>query len=173
MNLSRLLPLFAVAALAGPVLAQGSALLDQPFLTHNYTFSGQGSFSQVLAEAFQVGAAGYDLGEVTVWGVYWTSNVPPASDQMTINIYQDVSGLPAAAPMHTWTNPTLTRTNTGVQTTTFQVLDIFEYEVVLPNAVNLAQGSYWMEIYNLTSNGDIWAIPPGMDDPNNGMPGFA
>ena len=85
--------LAAVALLAGQASAQGT-LLDQPPVIPgpNYTFSGSGSFSQVLAEGFSVGAGGFDLDTVTTWGVYWTSNTP-SIDVFAVNIYQDAGAM--------------------------------------------------------------------------------
>jgi hypothetical protein len=168
-----LLPLPLIVALAAPLAAQ-STLLNQPPIIPgpNYTFSGSGSFAQVLAEDFVVGAGGGELTTVRVWGVYWQSNTP-ATDSFTVNVYNESGGLPFGAPVASWTNPPSTRTAAGFTAGGFNPYDVYEYAIDLGAGVSLAAGSYLIEVYNQPANGDIWAIANGTLDPVAGIPSFA
>ena len=168
-----LLPLSLVVALAAPLAAQ-STLLNQPPIIPgpNYTFSGSGSFSQVVAEDFTVGAGTSELTTLRIWGVYWQSNTP-SNDFFSVNIYAAVGGLPNGAPLHSWTNPSVSRTAAGFTAGGFNPFDVYEYAIDLGSGTSLAAGDYLVEVYNLPTNGDIWAVADGALDPVNGAPSFA
>ena len=167
------LPLPLLLALATPLAAQ-SPLLNQPPIIPgpNYTFSGSGSFAQVLAEDFTVGAGASGLSTVRVWGVYYQSNTP-ANDLFTVNLYAEVGGVPAGPALQSWTSPSSTRTAAGFTAGSFNPYDVYEYAIDLGAGVSLAPGSYLIEVYNQPANGDIWAIVNGTPDPVAGTPGFA
>lgn len=163
----------ACLLLVGAAQAQGELLDQQPVVpAPNYTFSGSAAWAQVLAEDFTVSAGGYDLSQVTTWAIYYTSNTP-TTDNITVNLYAAVGGLPTGSPLQSWTNATTNRSSAGFTTATFQVYDVYKYEIDLGTPVSLAPGGYFIEVYNLPSNGDNWAIVNGIPDPNNGSPGFA
>ena len=134
-------------------------------------FCGNGV--QVIAENFTVstGGLGFDLEQIVMWGGYFPGDIPPAVDDFDVLVHTDAAGAPGTVICtETGIVPT-SRTTTGVV-----LFGVSEYIVTLDLAVacNLADGTYWVEVYNNTGVGtDDWFWETGTLDGVNGVPGSA
>ncbi len=104
---------------------------------------------QTIAEDFTVstGGAGFDLTQIVIWGGYYSTDTPPAADDFDILIHQDSAGLPGTVVCSETALVPTTRTPTGLV-----LFGVSEYIITLDLSAtcNLADGSYWVELYNNT-----------------------
>jgi len=172
-----LTPLLGLAAMA-PASAQQVLLDQQPTRTFGL-YSETSPISSSNADDFSVGAAGATIGEITWWGYYDPSG-QPGPDAFGIRIHDNTTSGPPfnynqpGNLLHEWTAQQPTRTQTGLQGQSFGgQLDEYRFDFVLPSAVTLAPGHYWVEIWNDTpSTPDSFVWGCGTLDPINGVPGF-
>lgn len=128
-----------------------------------------GGGSQVVAENFAVitGGLGFDLEQIVFWGGYYTDNIPLAVDDFDVLVHSDAAGLPGAVICTETGMAATSRVDTGID-----LFGVDEYMVTLDLAVacNLADGTYWIEVYNNTGTGaDDWFWETGTLDPVNGV----
>ncbi|RLE20556.1 MAG: hypothetical protein DRJ65_17970 [Acidobacteria bacterium] len=130
---------------------------------------------QVLAENFTVITAGmgFDLEQIVIWGGYFDDNIPLAVDDFDVLVHSDAAGIPGAVVCTETSIVPTSRTDTGVD-----LFGVDEYIVTLDLAVacSLADGTYWIEIYNNTAAGSStndWFWELGNVDGVNGTSGGA
>ncbi len=127
-----------------------------------------GGGAQVLAENFTVitGGLGFDLEQIVMWGGYFPNNVPIAVDDFDVLVHSDAAGIPGAVICTETGMAATSRVDTGID-----LFGVDEYLVTLDLAVacNLADGTYWIEIYNNTGAGDDWFWETGTVDGVNGI----
>ncbi len=125
------------------------------------------TFPQSIADNFVVTAGGPLNYSLSWWGGYFPSNTA-VSDSFAIRIHGDLAGLPdsSAAFLNLSGVTADLRVDTGVN-----LFGVDEYMYTLNlGALNLAPGTYWLEIFNDTSqNGDNWFWETGNLDNVNGI----
>ncbi len=153
----------------------GDSTLNQAPNQVNGIFSDEGcdicgAGVQVLGENFTVITAGmgFDLEQIVIWGGYYPNDVPTADD-FDVLIHSDAAGLPGTVICTETGIVATSRTATGVV-----LFGVSEYMVTLDLAAacNLADGTYWLEVYNNTGTGtDDWFWEEGNIDAVNGTIG--
>jgi hypothetical protein len=137
--------------------AQGTAYLSDL----DCQACGEGGV-QVMADNFQLFAETQVQG-VKFLGRYTPDGIPSEPDKFVL-IFRDDAGGPPGAVIASYGFAAGTRTPVGVN----------EYEYFVGVDVTLPAGSYWLEIYNDTSDTqDTWAWLEGQIDPVYGLPGVA
>jgi hypothetical protein len=157
---------------------QADSTLNQPPNQVSGIFSDEGcdicgTGEQVLAESFTVitGGMGYDLQQIIIWGGYFPNNIPLAVDDFDVLVHSDAAGIPGAVICSETGMAATSRVDTGVD-----LFGVDEYMVTLDlaTACNLADGTYWIEVFNNTGFGtDDWFWEVGNTDPVNGAVGSA
>ncbi len=108
-----------------------------------------------------------EVGSVRFWGGYGMQNIPVATDRFDILIHADNGGLPGAVLYQVLNIPADQRTVTGA---TLFGLSEYEYRIEFPQNVQLAAGTYWIEIINNTvGSGESWFWEIGDLDAVNGI----
>jgi hypothetical protein len=126
-----------------------------------------GTGQQSIAENFVL-AAPAPVGELTIWGGYFPGDLPLATDVFRVLIHSDSGGAPGAV-VYDESNVSSTKTQTGL--VLFGVHE-YEYTLNLATQVNLAAGTYWVEVFNdTTGNSDQWFWETGDLDVTNGIAG--
>jgi hypothetical protein len=154
-----------------PLPTGTAAILDQAPNQSNGIFSDAGcdfcGGPQVLAENFNVVGGAGEISQITIWGGYFPGNNPPPVDAFTIIIHDNQGGLPgpvAAGP----DNQACTKTDTGVN-----LFGVDEWKVDCTVAFTIPDGSYWLEMFNNTSNNSSFFWEVGNLDAVGGGPGSA
>ncbi|GMU67227.1 MAG: hypothetical protein AMXMBFR36_35010 [Acidobacteriota bacterium] len=158
-----------------PALGGGGTILNQQPNQSNGIFTDAscglcGSGAQVLAENFSL-AGTTEIGQITMWTGYFSSNTPTTSDPFTVIIHNDAAGAPGAI-VYSETNVASTRQTTGV--VLFGV-DEYLHVLTLATPVTLPAGTYWIQIFNDTGVGGspddfFWEVGDP-DTVGNGLPG--
>ncbi|MFL4470316.1 VPLPA-CTERM sorting domain-containing protein [Tateyamaria armeniaca] len=152
---ARTLPLLALVASAS--FAHAATVLDQRFDPNNPirgAYFNEGSAR--VFEDFSVGSA-TDLGQVSIWGVHWSSGNIPANEDFRVDIRADAGGS-LGASVATSTLTILSRTDTGIDHNNRNGADILEYVFDFDSDITLNAGSYWISVF-LANNapGTSWA----------------
>ena len=151
-----------------------SLLLDQPPNQSNGIFSDAGcdgctTGAQVIAENFTVAAPTF-VGQIVMWGGYYSNDIPVDPDHFTVIFHEDSGGAPGTV-IYTEADVAYTRAQTGI--TLFGVHE-WMHTLELASPVSLAPGNYWVEIYNDTgSSTDDYFWEVGDLDAANGLTGSA
>jgi len=104
------------------------------------------------------------IGELVAWGGWSPGAVPPADDIIVIIHADGGGGIPGAA-LFTFTGLTSTRVDTGSE---------YQFNIALPEVVDLAAGTYWFEFENNTvGSPESFYWGTGDLDPTYGTLGFA
>jgi hypothetical protein len=122
---------------------------------------------QILAEQFIMWEETTVVG-VNCWGGYYPDDTPTAEDAFTLIFRNDAGGLPGAEIAKF--GPLVgTRSQTGVV-----LFGVHEYLHELPVNLQLAAGTYWIELFNDTSGStESWFWEAGNRDPTEGIAGQA
>lgn len=121
---------------------------------HNPSDGGDAFFSNtsagaILAENFSVGKS-FSLEALSWWGSYDS----PEQDSFLFDIYSDAGGAPGTKVL-AGGSASVTRSSTSL--TDFWGDDVFRYNYVLPTALSLAAGTYYLSVTNETSqSGWYW-----------------
>jgi hypothetical protein len=153
-----------------------ASTLSQPPNQSNGVFADAGCSictggEQSVADDFIVstGGAGFDLKQILFWGGYYSTDTPPATDDFDVLIHSDNSGVPGTVICSETGITTAPRTATGQS-----LFGVSEYIITidLASTCTLADGTYWIEIYNDTGSVDddfFWEV--GDLDGTNGIAG--
>lgn len=130
-----------------------------------------GTGQQSIADNFVVdtGGLGFVIQEVVFWGGYFPTDTENASDTITIRILADGGGVPSSTVVCSDGPSSPPRAMTGV--ILFGVNE-WVYTATLGAPCVLADGTYWVEIFNSTSgnpSGDDWFWETGNLDPVHGI----
>jgi hypothetical protein len=156
----------------GPVVSGPTILVDQPPNQVNGYFSDSGcdlcAGQQSIADNFFL-AAPASITEIVMWSGYFPTN-NPVPDVITLKFHTDGGGIPGAE-IYSESPVASSRMTTGV--ILFGVEE-YVHTLTLAAPLNLAAGTYWVEIYNATGFGtDDWFWETGNVDPVAGIPGSA
>ena len=146
----RLLIVACTAALVGATFCtQASASIISQAPNQSNAYFSDPSFPQSMADNFVIGAGGASLGTLTWYGVYAFFNSPTVADNFTINIFSDDLGVPGNSNQFTASGVDGGRVDTGnlVVGTFNEYMYTFDL-----GGLNLAAGTYWIEIYNSAVN---------------------
>ena len=125
---------------------------------------------QVLADNVVIITGGV-LSYVTraiIWGGYYPNNIPVAAN-FEIIIHSDAGGLPGATICQYSVTPT-----SDVLTGVVLSGGVNEHQITLDfSYCDLADGTYFIEIYTDTGPGNDWGWETGNVDPANGIAGLA
>lgn len=131
-----------------------------------------GGTAQVLAESFILHEP-QSIGSIVLWGGFLPAGGSNPLERLTINIHEEVNGLPGTL-VHSDCNTLAIGVPTG------QVLNgapVMEYTIWLCQDVTLAPGRYCVEIYQASSPpaapARTFFILQGVMDPVHGLPGIA
>jgi len=132
--------------------------------------SFNGASQQSIADNFVVAAAGpnYGITEIVFWGGYFPQNIPNTTDDFTIIIHSDAGGSPGANIYARYNLQATSRVTTGV--ILFGVdeyLFTFDFSAspfMMPNT-----GTYWIEIYNNSTQSDAFFWETGNLDVTHGV----
>jgi hypothetical protein len=150
--------------------------LNQPPNQSNGYFTDEGcagcpTGARSIADNFIVSTtgAGFDVNQIVFWGGYSSTDTPPATDDFDVLIHSDNSGVPGTVICSETGITTAPRILTG-QT----LFGVSEYIITidLASTCTLADGTYWIEIYNNTGSVDddfFWEV--GDLDAINGIAG--
>lgn len=144
----------------------GQVVIDQAPNGLNGFFADP-AFPQIVADNFISTGGGLLNYELTFYGGYFP-NDPLPTDAFTVNLYNDAGGLPGGAATLITSGSADSRTATG--NILFGVQE-YEYSVDL-GSLNLAPGTYWIEIFNDTNANDpdnVWFWETGDLDPVSGI----
>jgi len=142
-----------------------ASTLNQPPNQSNGYFADEGcagcpTGSRSVADDFIVSTsgAGFDINQIVFWGGYSPTDTPPASDDFDVLIHSDNSGVPGTVICSETGITTAPRILTG-QT----LFGVSEYIITidLASTCSLADGTYWIEIYNNTGSVDddfFWEV---------------
>ena len=110
---------------------------------------------------------GMRLTGLRVWGYYWPSG-DAVTDNFTVIVHTDDGG--NVGPLVRRENGVhSTRSATGAQVAG---LDEYEYVLQFAHPLSLPPGTYWIEVFNRTGDGDEdWLWETGTVDGTNGRPG--
>jgi len=121
---------------------------------------------QFMADNFIVTTGGNFFYDITFWGAYFPGNTP-VPDLFTMNVYNDNAGNVGGIVGNLLSNGAAdTRAATGVQ-----LFGVDEYVYTYRAELDLDPGTYWLEIYNDTTNSapnDNWFWETGTSDPVGG-----
>ena len=159
----------SVVCLALLVLALGvgAQLANAVVIYDNGAIPDQSNVSDPRANVFIAADFSLSPGANTVTDVHWTgvyipdtfpptSDVIPATDDFTIQIYAAASGNPSLAPLHTFhVGNAVQRTDTGMDI--IGILDLFSYSVDISPTTLTPGEVYWLSIFNLTVDDFVWA----------------
>ena len=168
----RLLIVACTAALVGATFcAQASASIISQAPNQNNGYLSDPGFPQSMADSFVIGREGLPWELLTWYGIYFDTNSPTAVDNFTINIFSDDLGIPGNSTQFTVSGVDGNRVDTGLDTS---FSDEYQYTFDL-GGLNLAAGTYWIEIYNSAVNpsGDFWYWSTADLDLVNGIAGSA
>lgn len=163
-----------LAALVFASSAQGQALLDQP---PTQTFSLLGSAGTATnADNFLVpGAGGATLSGMTLWGT-WTPSGASNTDTFDVLVHDNVPGPFGDEPgavlaSFSGLSPTIVATGINMPTASGPLPE-YELSIELPSSVDLAAGTYWVEIFSTDSagSGDTFAWEMANQDFVFGLP---
>ncbi|MEM7587551.1 MAG: hypothetical protein AAF560_29455 [Acidobacteriota bacterium] len=119
-----------------------------------------------VAEDFDL-TADFTLEMFRIWGAYAQGSEPP--DDFTVIVHTREGGVPGVA-LSTQENVASVRALTGV---TFDEFAEWEYVISLNTPVELAAGSYFLEIFNNTvDSGDTFFVECGFLDTRHGFDGL-
>ena len=126
-----------------------------------------GTGQQSIADNFVLAAPAL-IGQITFWGGYYPGDIPLATDAIRVIIHSDSGGAPGAV-VYDESNVASSKVQTGGI-----LFGVHEYEFTLNLAtqVNLAAGTYWVELFNdTTGNADQFFWETGDLDVTNGIAG--
>lgn len=124
----------------------------------------------VIAENFVVGDAPIQIDEIVLRGYYTIGN-RVAIDSFDVRFLSDSGGLPGVPVAPQEVDVPHTRVDTGFNWIEF---DEYEFTLSLVSPVSLSGGTYWVEIYDITSaSPDSFCWATGVVDPVHGIAGLA
>lgn len=148
-------PLSADTFLSQPVTLTGCAYSDTTRV-------------QIIAEDVVVsGGMPVAVDEILVWAIYHPNNTPPGVNSPMVRFYSDSGGLPGTLLAQESSVPTAI-IDTGLDDGVWN-LDVYELTLSLVTPVELAPGTWWVEVTENTgdtSNLFCWEF--GQLDPTNG-----
>lgn len=155
----------------GPMatLSQGPNAANGLFSDDTCGLCGTGQ--QSIAENFVVdtGGVGYSIQELVFWGGYFPTDTANATDALTVRFLDDSGGAPGSNVLCSDGPSSPMRAQTGV--ILFNVNE-WVYTLTLAAPCVLADGTYWVEIFNSTAGnpgGDDWFWETGNLDPTHGI----
>ncbi|MCW9097948.1 MAG: hypothetical protein OQJ93_11210, partial [Ignavibacteriaceae bacterium] len=171
---------FGSAEVAGTSIYQPSdapvVFLDQLPNQSNGIFSDSTCTNcggaQVVAANFNATIAGPTVGitEIKMWGGYFPEDIPNTTDDFTIIIHSDASGVPGAVVDARYNLQANNRVNTGVV-----LFGVHEYEFTFDYSASpvmiTTAGIYHVEIYNNSVESGNFFWETGTTDGTNGIVG--
>ncbi|MGH9464257.1 MAG: hypothetical protein ACRD0X_01340 [Thermoanaerobaculia bacterium] len=146
----------------------GAMTLNQP-LHPNPSFCNAASegINQSIADNFLVLSLPFDISQIVVWGIFFLDNTP-GTDEYAILFHSDSGGLPGAV-VEQQSGVPASRVDTGLN---FADKDIYQFTMDLASPIQLAPGTYWIELFNdASSQSDDFCWIQGLEDGTNGIPG--
>ena len=134
--------------------------------------SFNGTSQQTVADNFVVTSAGPTVGitEIIIWGGYYPENIPNTTDDFAIIIHSDVGGVPGPNIYARYDLQATTRVTTGV--TLFGVSEyIYTFDFSANPFILATAGTYWIEIYNNSTQSSAFFWETGNLDPTHGVSG--
>lgn len=161
----RTLAALALCALGG---ANAGVIYDNGVGAVSSSPTSDADPARFFADNFVLQAGANIITDVHWRGIYLPNNTPGA-DAFTIQFYADAGGVPAAAPLNSFSvGSAVNRTDTGFDLGSgLFAADIYAYSAVIAPLALTAGTTYWLSIFNDTTT-DIndnwsWGGTPGGD----------
>ena len=177
----RWLVLFAtiLASLLSPVPATAAVIFDNGAPSgENAAFSdtdptGQSPFPVQRADNFSLAPGGTTITDVHWFGAYAFTGTPPASDNFTIQIFDNLAAGGPGSLLHTIPVGNVGRVDTGM-TIEFTDFTVFSYAAIISPITLSSATTYWLSILNSTTNdpNDNWAWATAVDTGGNSRARF-